>query len=106
MLNEAVVLLSSTFSQRLEPVGVVSNTKFHRPFLHTFRYCISHLPVERSTIVNDVAHLSVNRRRKILEHLLFVEHIFAEIITWTFLRQNCFDRSVLERFVNHLDLLT
>ena len=102
MLHEAVVLLGGAFGQRLKPVGVMGNAKFHSPAFHTICNRIGDGEVEMCAVVNYVAHLCIHLGRKILEHLLSVEHIFPEIIRRALFGNAHFHRTLLEGVVNHL----
>ena len=102
MLYEAVVLLSSALSQWLKPVGVMGHAKLHSPTFHSLCNCVGDGKVEMCAVVDYVAHLCIYFCRKILEHLLPVEHIFSEIVRWTFLRHAHFHRTLLECVVNNL----
>ena len=60
VLHKAVVLLSRTFRQGLEPVGIVRDTILNRPFLDAQCHSVSNRTVERRAIVNHVTHLLIH----------------------------------------------
>ena len=85
MLHESVMLLGCTFGERLEPVGIVCDSVLDSPGLDTFSHFVGYGTVERCSVINDVTHLFIYLRRKVLTHFLFVEDIFSEVLGRTFL---------------------
>ena len=84
MLHKGIVLLSRTFREGLEPVGIVGDAHLLGPFLHAFSHRISDASVETGTIVHHIDHLVVDLCREVLKHLLAVEDVFAEIFGRSF----------------------
>ena len=79
MLYEAVVLLCCGVGERLKPVGTVSDTELHSPFLHASSYLIGCSTVQWRTVVDDVEHLVIYFLWEVFEHLLLVEDVFSEV---------------------------
>ena len=96
VFHEGVVFFRRAFGQGLEPVGAMGDTQLHGPFLHAGGHGVGGLQVERRAVVDDVAHLFISISREILEHLLAVEHIFAEELGRPFRRGGYSHRLLLE----------
>ncbi len=86
MLREGVVLLGCSLRQWLEPVGVVGRPVFRCPLLHARRHRVGYRAVEPCAVVYHVDELGIYVGRQILVHLMPVEHVFAEILRWSFRR--------------------
>ena len=54
MLDEGIVLLGRSLSQRVEPVRIVGDTLLHRPFFHASGYGVCGFPIQRSTVVDGL----------------------------------------------------
>ena len=84
MLDESVVLFGSGFSQRLEPVCVVSRAVVYCPAFHAFGYAVGYVAWERFLIVNGVNEGLECLGGEVFKHFLTVEHIFAVIFFGSF----------------------
>ena len=102
MFYESIMLLSGTFRERLEPVGVVRHTILVRPLLHSLRHLIGDGTIETRTIVYNVDEFLVSVFLQVLVHLLAIEHILAEILRWTFYGSNHFNGLFLESLLYNL----
>ena len=80
VLHKCIVLLGCAFGKWLEPVCVVCCAQFGSPFLHSCCHAVGYRAVECRTVVDCIYQLGINCTRKILKHLLAIEHILAEII--------------------------
>ena len=79
MLYESIVLFGSAAGERMEPVGIMTRTIVDRPTLHSVCNTVSYLPAKGFAVV-DCLDKGIKRLfRKILKHLLAVEHLFAII---------------------------
>ncbi len=103
MLYEGVVLFGSTLGKRLEPVGVVGHSVLLCPQHNTGSYSVCHLAVETHTVLNDVHHLLVYVLGKILVHLLTVENLLTEILSWSLTRYCYVKRLLLESLFYDLE---
>ena len=102
VLDKGVVLFSSTFRQRLEPVGVMGNAILHGPLFHTSSYSIGHIALQTGSIINDINHFLINLLGQILVHLLAVEHFLTEVLIRPFGRCYYVERLLLECLANNL----
>ena len=102
MLDKGVVFFSSTFRQRLEPVGVMGNAILHGPLFHTSSYSIGHIALQTGSIINDINHFLINLLGQILVHLLAVEHFLTEVLIRPFGRCYYVERLLLECLANNL----
>ena len=102
MLDERVVLLSSTLGQWLEPVCIVCHTILRSPLLHTGSHGVCHLAVQTCTIVHHVHHLLVHVLGQVLVHFLTVEDLAAKVLRGSL--TGCFyvERLLLESLADNL----
>ena len=103
VLHKAIMLLSCTFSQGLEPVRIMCDSILNRPFLDALSHLISDSTVKWCTIINHVTHLLIHLRGQILSHLLPIEDILAKILTRTFRWLLHIHRSTFERLIYHFE---
>ena len=96
VFDECIVLLGRALGQRLEPVGVVGHALLVGPLLHAFGHGVGDGAVEPRTVVDDIDELFVDVARKILIHLLAVEHVFSKILRRTVGRRSHFLRHFAE----------
>ena len=78
MLDECVVLLGSTFGERLEPVRVVCHSVLVGPLLHAFCHGVGYRTVEPAAVVDDVDEFLIDIARQVFVHLRTVEHVLSE----------------------------
>ena len=86
MLYESVMLLGSCLCERLEPMGVMAGTIVYGPLLHTCCNAVSHAAGERLLVVDSVNQRFIRLDRKILKHLLSVEHLAGIVLLRTLFR--------------------
>ena len=100
---EGIVLLGGTFGQRLKPVGDVGHTKLLCPFLHATCNLIGYRLLESGAVFYCITKLVVGLQRKILKHLLLVEHILAVILRRAFSWCFHFNGLFLEGLFNYIE---
>ena len=102
MLDKRVVLLGSTFCQRLEPVCIMGHTVLRGPLLHAFCHDIGHLTVQARAVVHHINHRLVDILWQILVHLLTVKDLFAKILSGSLTRCFYVERLLLESLTDNL----
>ena len=75
MLDEGIVLFGRTAGEGLEPVGVMTGSHLQCPLFHAFGDAVGCLAADRFMIVDSFHQCIVGLQRKILKHLLTVEHL-------------------------------
>ena len=80
MLNESIMLFSSTLGKRLEPVSIVCYTILICPLLDTLSHSVGDRTVESGAIVDNVYKFLVDITWQILVHLGTVENILSVIL--------------------------
>ena len=103
MLHKAVVLLGGAFGQGLEPMRAMCRAKLHRPLLHACSHSIGCCHIEGSAAVDDVTHLLIYIRGKIVLHLLSVEDILCKELAWTLFAIGHIDGPFLECLAYNLE---
>ena len=102
VLDKRVVLLGSTFGQRLEPVGVVRHTILNGPLLHASGHTIGNCSVQTCAIIHDINHLLVHVLGQILVHLLTIEDLLTKILIRSFTWCFYIERLLLECLTDNL----
>ena len=70
--------------------------QFRSPTLHARSHLVGNVAIQSGTMVHGIHQLRIYSTGQILEHLLAVEHILAEIFTGAFRRNSHFFRLHME----------